>query len=61
MLLNNIILKVLFDVFGCKVKDYCLLVKFKSMGEFNLKSCYNYSVNDEKFTLQLKLEPTGKF
>jgi len=31
------------------------------MGEFNLKSSYSYSVNDEKFILQLKLEPTGKF
>ena len=30
------------------------------MGEFNLKSSYSYSVNDEKFILQLKLEPTEK-
>jgi hypothetical protein len=46
--------------FCCKVKVYCLLIKSESIGGFNLKSSYSYSVNGKKFTLQLKLEPTGK-
>jgi hypothetical protein len=41
--------------FCCKVKVYCLLIK-----GFNEKSSYSYSVNGEKFTLQLKLEPKEK-
>jgi hypothetical protein len=41
-------------------KKFCLLIKFEPTRGFNLKSSYNYSVNVEKFTLQLKLKPTGK-
>jgi hypothetical protein len=44
-----------------KEKVYCLLIKSKPTGGFNLKSSYSYSINDEKFILQLKLEPTEKF
>ena len=50
-----------FTCFLYKVKVYCLLIKFEPTGEFNLKSSYSYSINDEKLILQLKLEPTGKF
>jgi hypothetical protein len=44
-----------------KLKVYYLLTKSEPTGGFNLKSNYSNSMNDEKFILQLKLEPTGKF
>jgi hypothetical protein len=47
-------------VFRCKEKIYYLLIKSEPTGGFNLKSGYSYSVNDEKFILQLKLKPTEK-
>jgi hypothetical protein len=47
-------------IFRCKEKEYYLLIKSESTGGFNLKSSYSCSVNDEKFILQLKLEPTEK-
>jgi hypothetical protein len=50
-----------FQCLRCKVKVYYLLIKFEPTGEFNLKSSYSYSTNDEKLILQLKLEPTEKF
>jgi hypothetical protein len=56
MLLNKY-----YSCFRCKVKVNCLLIKFESTGEFNLKSRYSYSENDEKLILQLKLEPMEKF
>jgi hypothetical protein len=55
MLLNNIILKVLFDVSVAKLKVYCLLIKSEPTGGFNLKSSHGYSVNDEK-----SIETNGK-
>ena len=52
---KNMLLKSMkrnFVEFRCKVKGLL---------SSNLKSSYSYSVNDEKFILQLKLEPAGKF
>jgi hypothetical protein len=40
-------------VFHCKVKDYCLLIKFEPTGEFNLKNSYSYSV--ERYLIKVKL------
>jgi hypothetical protein len=37
MLLNNIILRVLFDVSTAKLKVNYLLIKFEPTGEFNFE------------------------
>jgi hypothetical protein len=47
-------------VSAAKLKVYCLLIKSEPTGGFNLKSSYSYSMNDEKFILQLKLKPIKK-
>jgi hypothetical protein len=61
MLLNNIILRVLFDVSAAKLKIIVFSLDPNQTEGFNLKSSYSYSVNDEKFILHLNLELTEKF
>jgi hypothetical protein len=58
----NVFGKIIMRMFmlsAAKLKVYCLLTKSEPTGGFNLKSNYSNSMNNEKFILQLKLEPTG--
>jgi hypothetical protein len=43
------------------LKDFVMFqLQRKCLLSSNLKSSYSYSLNDKKFILQLKLEPTEK-